>query len=284
MTQSQSPIRTISDTACWAALYRARENEREDALFRDPFARRLAGVRGEQIAATIPFSDRNSWSWVARTFLFDEFIGEQLDEGVDMVVNLAAGLDARPYRMALPAGLHWVEVDLPEILAYKEEVLGDEKPKCLVERVALDLSDVPARRKLFERLGGRVNKALIISEGFLIYLPAEVVGSLARDLADARGFQRWVVDLASPGLLRLLQKKMGAQLAQGGSMLQFGPEEGPGFFEAHGWKPLDVRQLLKTAARLKRLSVGMRLLAMLPASNGRQGKRPWAGVCLLGKR
>jgi O-methyltransferase involved in polyketide biosynthesis len=199
-------------------------------------------------------------------------------------VNLAAGLDARPYRMALSAGLQWVEIDLPEILRYKEEILRGEKPKCVLERVALDLSDVPARRKLFERLGGRANKALIISEGFLVYLSAEQVGSLARDLTDAQGFQRWVVELASPGLLRLLQKKMGAQLAPSGSMLQFGPEEGPGFFESHGWKPLDVRQLLKTAARLKRLSMGMRLLAMLPASNGRQGKGPWAGVCLLGKR
>ena len=47
-------IRNISDTACWAAIYRARETDRPDALFRDPFARRLAGTRGEQIADTIP--------------------------------------------------------------------------------------------------------------------------------------------------------------------------------------------------------------------------------------
>jgi len=39
-----------------------------------------------------------------------------------MVVNLAAGLDARPYRMSLPASLQWIEVDLPEILAYKEKI------------------------------------------------------------------------------------------------------------------------------------------------------------------
>ena len=63
------------------------------------------------------FGKNPSWPWVARTYLFDQFISEQVAQGVDMVVNLAAGLDARPYRMDLPASLKWVEVDLPELLS-----------------------------------------------------------------------------------------------------------------------------------------------------------------------
>ena len=43
-------LRHISDTAHWVAFYRALESERPDALFHDPFARRLAGVRGARIA------------------------------------------------------------------------------------------------------------------------------------------------------------------------------------------------------------------------------------------
>ena len=50
-------IRDISDTARWMAVYRARESERPDAVFTDPFARRLAGERGEQIANAMPFGD-----------------------------------------------------------------------------------------------------------------------------------------------------------------------------------------------------------------------------------
>jgi len=60
--------------------------------------------------------------------MFDQFIAEQCQQGVDMVVNLAAGLDTRPYRMALPPALEWVEVDLPGIVSYKEEILASEKP------------------------------------------------------------------------------------------------------------------------------------------------------------
>ncbi|PYL21082.1 MAG: SAM-dependent methyltransferase, partial [Verrucomicrobia bacterium] len=45
----------MSDTARWVAVYRARETQRTDAVFRDPFARQLAGERGEQIAASMSF-------------------------------------------------------------------------------------------------------------------------------------------------------------------------------------------------------------------------------------
>ena len=99
MSHTDPLIRNISDTALWSAVYRARETDRPDAVFRDPFARRLAGARGEQILDSMPASKRQAWAWVARTYLIDQFITEQVAEGVDMVVNLAAGVDARPYRL-----------------------------------------------------------------------------------------------------------------------------------------------------------------------------------------
>ena len=60
-------IRNISDTALLAAVYRARETARADALFHDPFAGRLAGERGEQMAKSLAFSEKNSWSWFTST-------------------------------------------------------------------------------------------------------------------------------------------------------------------------------------------------------------------------
>src|SRR5438552_3291041 len=201
MTQTELLIRNISDTALWAAVYRARESERPDALFRDPLARRLAGARGEQIAAASPFSERQAWSWVARTYLFDQYIQRVIEQGVDAVLNLAAGLDARPYRLTLPSSLDWIEVDLPELLAYKDEVLAGEKPACELQRIRLDLADVAARRALFSDVGQRAKRVLVITEGLLIYLTPEEVGGLAQDLAAPHSFQHWILDLASPGLL-----------------------------------------------------------------------------------
>jgi O-methyltransferase involved in polyketide biosynthesis len=58
-------IRNVSDTARWVAAYRAQESERPDAIFRDRFARRLAGERGEQIARMMPLGRDNSWSLIS---------------------------------------------------------------------------------------------------------------------------------------------------------------------------------------------------------------------------
>ena len=58
-----------------------------------------------------------------------------------MVINLAAGLDSRPYRIQLHTSLRWIEIDLPAMLNYKQEVLADERPLCALERVPLDLKD-----------------------------------------------------------------------------------------------------------------------------------------------
>ena len=281
---SEPLIRDISDTARWVAVYRARESERSDATFRDPFARALAGERGEQIAKALKYSEDHAWSFVARTYLFDRFVARAVEGGVDLIVNLAAGLDTRPYRMNLPDALRWVEVDLPEILDYKEEILGSAKPVCQLERVRLDLSNTDARRGLFARLGQRATNVLVLSEGLLIYLMPSDVRALAADLADAANFNHWVVDLVSPGLLDMLRQRMGDLVAQVGAPYVFGPAEGPPFFERCAWTPVEVKSLLQTARKLDRLPFMFRMLAMLPESSGAQGTRPWAGVCLLARR
>jgi O-methyltransferase involved in polyketide biosynthesis len=98
-------IRSRSDTARRAACHRATESERPDAIFRDPYARPLAGERGELIGTRL---HENAWAIAVRTYLFDTAILELLSRhSIDMVVNLAAGLDSRPYRLDLPAALRW---------------------------------------------------------------------------------------------------------------------------------------------------------------------------------
>lgn len=273
-------IRNVSDTAVWVAMYRARENDLPQGLFRDPYARRLAGERGERIAKELKSQDRAAWAYTIRTYLVDEFVREKLADGADLVINLAAGLDARPYRMDLPASLRWVEVDLPDILDYKEWILRDDKPKCRLERVACDLADATARRALFHRLAAGSRKALILSEGLLIYLGAENARALAEDLSAQKSFRWWVFDIANPGLLKMLNKQVGKQLAAANAPLLFAPPEGPWFFEPHGWRVADVRGSLKHAAKQIKLRFFFRLLALFPEKLPPR-KGVWAGVCLM---
>lgn len=280
MDSDDSRIRHISDTARWVAEYRAEESERPDALFRDPLARRLAGARGHQITGAIPRQMQQRWAFIARTYLLDRFIAEQVRQGVDTVVNLAAGLDARPYRMALPPSLQWIEVDLPDLLSYKEDMLAKETPVCALERVALDLSDVDARRALFRRIDAKASRTLVVTEGLLIYLSPNDVGRLADDLAATRSFGHWLIDLGSPALLQMMLKEMGDRLDEAGATFRFAPPDGPHFFDRHGWRVGEVRSLLKTAAKIKRLPFKFKLFALFPES-ATPWTRIWSGICLL---
>jgi methyltransferase (TIGR00027 family) len=223
---------------------------------------------------------RHEWPFIARTVRFDQIVTEQIRQGTDTVINVAAGLDTRPYRMELPSSLKWIEVDLPAMIDYKEEVLAGDKPRCALERVRLDLSDIAGRRALFQKLGRSTGRVLVLTEGLLAYLTRDEVSALGRDLAAQASFHDWAIDLCSPGLLKMLQKNLAA-LKDAGSPLKFGPEEGPDFFKASGWKAAEVYSMLKTAARIKRLPFFLRLMALLPESNGRQGSRPWGAVCHL---
>ena len=145
-------VENISDTAKWVAVFRAEESERPDAIFHDPFARKLAGKKGEQIADSIEFSRQHSWTFVARTFLIDEYIMQHVKMGYDMIINLAAGLDARPYRMKLPSSLQWVEVDLPGIIEEKERILAGEKAKLRIKKNKIGSVGSTSKDRSFQKI------------------------------------------------------------------------------------------------------------------------------------
>ena len=279
------PIEHISDTARWVAVYRAMETERPDAHFRDPFARKLAGERGEEIVSQMKRGRAMAWPMIVRTAVFDEILLDRIaNGGVNLVVNLAAGLDARPWRLVLPPTLRWVDVDLPAILDYKLETLRDAKPVCDYEAIKVDLTNGAARRSLFARLGASSGTTLVMTEGLLIYLTAEQVGTLAGDLHAQASFRWWLIDLASPRLLKMLSGNWGKAVARGNAPFQFGPAEGTAFFGRFGWREVQFRSSVEEARRLKREMRGAwlwRALGRLYPKKTQEEFRRMSGIVLL---
>ena len=277
-------ISRVSDTARWVAMYRAMESERPDALFRDPYARKLAGPEGPAILEALPKARKQfAWPMIVRTAVLDEFILEAVHrDGADTVLNLAAGLDARPYRLSLPASLTWIEVDLPPMLAYKREQLVNEQPRCRVDQAPVDLTDAAARRGLFARVGAEGRKVLIITEGLLVYLSREQVAELARDLAAVPSLRWWVLDIVGPEILKRLQKMWGTQLEA--APLQFGPAEMTAFFEPFGWRERAFRSTFMESLRLKRsvrFATFWALMIRLSPAKRREKMSRMAGFALL---
>ncbi|HET6680695.1 MAG TPA: SAM-dependent methyltransferase [Gemmatimonadaceae bacterium] len=279
------PIEHISDTARWVAFYRAMETERPDAIFHDPFARRLAGERGEEIVNTMKQGRSNAWALIVRTALFDEIIMDVIGRGdVDLVVNLAAGLDARAWRLALPPALRWVDVDLPDMLAYKTDMMRGETPVCAYEAVAADLTDAGVRRATLARVSSGSRRALVVTEGLLIYLTSEQVASLAAALHAVPAFESWLFDLCSPPLLKLMRRSWGAATERGNAPFQFAPAEGTDFFRPFGWQEEQFRSTGDEAYRLgreMRMAWFWRPVARLMPERKREEYRRYAASVLL---
>jgi methyltransferase (TIGR00027 family) len=280
-----SKIENVSDTARWVAVYRAMETARPDAIFSDPYAAQLAGEKGEAIVDTMKRGRAMAWPMIVRTAVFDEIITERVKSGgVDLVLNLAAGLDARAWRMALPPALRWVEVDLPGILDYKLEILRDAKPVCRYEPVRLDLRDAARRQALFAQLGAESTRVLVLSEGLLIYLTPDQVAGLAADLHAPPSFRWWLIDIASPRLLKMMMKFWGKSVEAGNAPFQFAPAESTKFFEPAGWREAQFRSTMDEARRLHREMPMMWLwrgLTRLRSRAVRQEMARFSGIALL---
>lgn len=199
-----------------------------------------------------------------------------------MVINLAAGLDARPYRLKLPSDLRWVEVDVEDLIAQKEDLLKDEKPVCHLERYCLNLVDRAARHILLRELSQGAKRAVIVTEGLMMYLNPDDVRSLAIELAASNTFRSWILDLFHPRLLGANRRgKIGRMLAQANAQFRFAPAEGPAFFESCGWRCAHVESTLKAAVRTGRGPLIVRLLLPIFERPSAKGGYSWSGVALL---
>lgn len=245
-------IEHVSDTAFWVAHFRAKENARPQPLFRDAYASRLAGARGKAFAESARRVSRyTEWTVIARTVIIDRFIERAVHEGVDAVINLGAGLDARPYRMNLPQNLRWIEADYPALIEYKNDILNGEKPSCSLTRIGVDLADRHARQSFLRDAAADANKVLILTEGVILYLTPAEVAELAQELFAQKRFHYWIAEFVRKDVYRFLQ----AAAREGelkNSPFKFFPEEWYPFFAKYGWREKETRYISEIASEFKR--------------------------------
>jgi methyltransferase (TIGR00027 family) len=277
----------VSDTAFWVAHHRALETARPDALFQDPFAALLAGEHGKKIAGRMPLSPVTNWVVAMRTCIIDRFIATAVAGGVDAVVNLGAGLDARPFRMQLPSSLFWVDVDFPAVIDYKEKILSTETPSCHLQWAKVNLSDAGERRALLARVNHQAKKVLILTEGVIPYLSEANVAALADDLKSLNHIRYWIVDYSSSEAVERRRKSAIWQKMDNAPLL-FNPPDWLDFFATHHWLCKDIEYFIDETRRQKRpvpLPWTMKLMArvwgLFAPPQAREAFRKSSGFALL---
>lgn len=249
--RQSASIRDVSDTALWVAVYRAEESEREDALFHDPHARRMAGERGQAIVDALPFGRSMAWSMVMRTAVMDEVILRCIERGARTVLNLGAGLDARAFRLKLPSTLRWLDVDLPAVTAYRRECLGTAVAACRHAHVEADLRIAAERQRVISDAGSD-GPLLVITEGLLIYLAPEQVSELATQLRNEPNTRWWLADLITPPLQRAMGMVWRSQLNAADAAFRFAPGDAEAYFRELDWRETEFHSTWTESIRLGR--------------------------------
>lgn len=232
-------------TSRWVAASRACESEQPEALFVDPLARALAGEEGfEFLAAADSYrpgaspSEPNPFLSI-RTRFFDDALGRVVRErAYGQVVLLAAGMDARAYRLEWPEDVAWYEVDRLEVFDHKEAVLESlgVEPGCVRRVVVADLAGdwlAPLQEAGFDR--SRPTAFLV--EGLLVYLEETAVESFLADLSGVASAGSWVgIDFADVTLLESpFMSPYLAELRQRGCPWLFGTSEPERLLDRFGW-------------------------------------------------
>ncbi len=167
------------------ATARALEAQKPDPLAVDPYAevfcRAVGGWAADVLDGKAPDHQLKTPDWGqhfvnfqgARTRYFDEYFRRAAGAGVRQVVILAAGLDSRAYRLDWPAGTTIFELDQPQVLDFKRQVLADHgaQPKAERREIAVDLRD-DWPQALRDSGFDATKPSAWIAEGLLIYLPA----------------------------------------------------------------------------------------------------------------
>ncbi len=178
-------VSSVGLTALGVATFRAMESARPDALIQDPCARLfveaanepsfLETLDGPDIFEGVPFGRMMG----LRSRFFDEFFLSAAAAGIRQAVIVAAGLDARTYRLDWPSDTSVFEIDQPKVLEFKREVLATNgiAPRAHLREVAVDLrDDWPAA--LFTAGFDPDLPTAWSAEGLLPYLPGAAQDSL----------------------------------------------------------------------------------------------------------
>lgn len=179
-------VTSVGLTALGVATFRALESALPDPLIRDDYAGLFVRAAGEprflEILAdppTLAGTPLVPGFMGLRTAFFDDFFLSAAGDGIGQAVILAAGLDARAYRLDWPAGTVVFEIDQPAVLEFKDRVLAEHKARARADRrtVAVDLrADWPAA---LTEAGFDPDAATAWSaEGLLPYLPGAAQDAL----------------------------------------------------------------------------------------------------------
>jgi methyltransferase (TIGR00027 family) len=174
-------------TALGLAASRSVESTRPDRLIEDPWAAAFIAAVDSPVAFPTRWPAGNesvtdqqalhlhgSRYIGVRSRFYDDFLLGAAQRGVRQVVLLAAGLDTRAFKLSWPSGVTVFEIDQPQVIAFKDEVMHDQGAQAACRRVTIGVDLREDWQKPLLAAGFTADlRTAWVAEGLLAYLPPD---------------------------------------------------------------------------------------------------------------
>lgn len=206
----QPQINKVTGTAFIIAAFRHQENASSKPLYEDKVVDIFLNEEIKSKAAPVEKLLPAAVEMIKiRTKYFDEGLAVAIKNGVQQIVILGSGFDTRPERF-YQKELNYFEVDAPEILNFKEEVLKDSAYPYQVNFIPGDYTQTNIAELLEQNQCQLDLPTHFIWEGNCMYIPVQKIEVLLKQLQQHFSHFTFAFDYVSK---RAVEKRTGSEAA-----------------------------------------------------------------------
>lgn len=249
-------LKPISKTAFYCCGIRMRDAESARPVCGDTYARLFMNEEGLRILAAFDDEEGPNAGNVARARIVDDILRRELAADPKLqVVIIGAGFDSRAYRLK---GGRWVELDEPQVIAYKEERLPASGCENELRRVAIDFATEALEEKLAPFASE--TRVVVVLEGVLMYLEESAIRELLRTLHKLFPRHMLVCDLLNRRFFEKYGRKIHKKVEDLGAAFKFVVEDPEQVFLESGYRRADKISIVGKSVEFRGGSVVMSLL------------------------
>jgi methyltransferase (TIGR00027 family) len=236
-------MKPISRTAFYCCGIRMLDAERSNPICGDIYAKVFMNENGVRILEAFKDETNPNASNVARHRIIDDFLRQELlaDPGLCVVI-IGAGFDSRAFRLK---GGEWVELDEPQVIAFKNERLPVSDCQNELRRIPIDFSTDSLEEKL-SHFAGR-SPVTVVVEGVFLYLEEAVIGKLLQTLHSLFPRHKLICDLMSREFIENYAGTMHEKLRGLGASFKFSADNPETVFLENGYRPTKKVSIIEKA-------------------------------------
>ncbi len=236
-------MKPISNTAFYCCGVRMLDAENPKSVCQDIYAKYFMDERGLDIFAAFKTEKNPNAANVTRHRIIDDIVRAQLLNNHELsVILIGAGFDSRAYRMK---GGNWIELDEPQIIAYKNERLPIERCPNKLNRIAINFETESLEDKL--QCINSNQPVTIIFEGVFIYLPEEVIKQTLKILHNLFPKHKLICDLMTDSFYKRYSVRLHQKFVDLGASFKFNSAQPAAVFLESNYQLLAKQSILGKA-------------------------------------